>query len=174
MKKFTIFCAFFSLLAVFSLAWADDHMGEYKILCKEIIDLVTVAGEPDTNKILAKADKLIHIGVEIATEHGSEEAICKPIIDVFASEAENMKTVTMEKMEELYHDAGILAQKGVNIDPDDDKYEECMEKTHLITHPGTVPVLINAYKKDHNKKHLNTLKEELATLYEHLSEHEGH
>ena len=174
MKRLSIVSAFVCILLWFSPAGAaENELGNFQKVSKELIDLVTDT-KIDQALILKKADELMAMGVDIAKDVSAHEAECKQVLEVFIQDSQKMKQLSMEEMEALYHDGGIFEKKGINIDPDDDKYEECFETSHFIVHPATVPILISAYNKDHDKMHLNTIKEELVTLYNHVKEHSGH
>jgi len=174
MKRLSVFgaviCVLFWIMPVDA---SENEFGDFQKICKEIIDLVTDT-KVDQAHILKKSDELMALGVDIAKDMSTHEPQCKPILDVFIQDSQEMKTLSMEDMETLYHDGEIFEKKGMKIDPDDDQYEECIEASHFIVHPATVPILLNAYNKDKDQIHLDKIKAELVTLYNHINEHGGH
>lgn len=166
--------AIFVLTPVFSFG-EELPVVEFKKKCEEVIDLVLVTDAPlDQKTILKKSDEMMALGIDIANRYAESHSECKPILDVFIQEKENMKKESLADFETLYHDAGIFRKKGLNIDPDDYELEECMEISHMLTHPAAIGVLLGQYNKDKNTAHLEKIKSELVKLSHHLEEHHHH
>jgi hypothetical protein len=163
---------FFLCLSLSAAASAEDRVDRYRAECKALIDRVAVSGRGlDKEDVLRRADRLAQMGVGIARHHQEMNPECADILDVFIADLPQMKASSPEEMERLYHNAEILSEKGLDIAPYDYAVEDCMEITHLITHPAAVPVHLRAFEADEDTRHIRKIKEELVRLHQHLGAH---
>ena len=117
---------------------------------------------------------MIDTGILIAEIISAQDQECNLILELYIQESEGMKDKSLEEMQKLYHQGGIIEKKLKTINFKDDNYRECLEITQLISHPATVRVLLNLYLMEHKKDYLDKIEEELKMLYKHLKSHEEH
>ena len=102
---------------------------------------------------------MIKLGNIIAAKFSKYLPECKEILDVYVEEGENMKKANIQEMEDLYLNAGVFKKRGLEIDPDDYKYEGCLDIMNFVTLPVSVQILIKQYNVDQDKKHLERIKD---------------
>lgn len=85
--------------------------------------------------------------------------------------SEGMQTLTLEKIEELWHDSGIVHDGTVSLDfdIDDEDYEYVGDPKDAVVHPATAIILLREYQKDADKAHLDQIKDELNEVLGHAA-----
>ncbi len=152
----------------------------YKKLVNSIVEQA-VSGQIDQAKVTKEAKDLVKIGVWYAQQYAKaypeSEKMMQILIDNAVTTDANgnvtgfgdMVSLSIEQIEELWHDKGILHQAGNDLafDPDDEDYEHFSNPWDGIVHPATAAVLAHEWSKSKDEAHLSQMKAELIEVLEH-------
>lgn len=166
---------FFSIMLTLGLVSFANASGgsseEMEHLAEGAIKAV-VEDKVDADKMMANMDKLLMIAVneckELA-EHGKGVKYMNLIV----ANAEKMKTMTLDEIEEAWHDGEILKANGINLD-DFGHYSPIINAGSAAVHAATSYIIFKEYKKTGDKESLDAIKDELGHILEHKDEGDKH
>ena len=145
-----------------------DAKGYTKVAKKSIG--ACISGDVDAEKMIADMVHLVELGIAGCEEHMEEEetpAQEKTLMEIVAAQAKTMSSLSLAKIEELWHDGGYAKSKGIDIHGYD-HFAEVMCHYDAVVHPATVIICLQEYQKDQNEEHLEQIKDELSEVVEHL------
>lgn len=121
----------------------------------------------DIDELIAIQEQLMIIGMEGGVQFLQENPRGgTPLVHVIEN-AESMKKLTLDQIEELWHGGGYLKSKG--IDPEKiDHFGPMMSLMDSVIHPATSYLLIKEYKRTGNRELLSRVKAELYEVLEHV------
>ncbi|MBT5229270.1 MAG: hypothetical protein HOM11_03225 [Methylococcales bacterium] len=126
-----------------------------------------MAGNVDADALIAKQQTLIKLAKEGISEYVLTNEKAAPILNEVTAQAESMTKLSLEEIEEQWHDYGALHAKGLKPEAFDHFGPE-ISFMDAIIHPATGIIALNEYKKDKDAEHLEQVKEELNEVLEHL------
>ncbi len=159
-SKFGVFLLMGSLsFSLFSPSYALD-VNEYRNIAKDTIRQMNMGIAGDIEVVIAMQEKLMILGIEAGVEflqHDSDNA--RPLQLVIVN-AENMKTLSLARMEVLWVQRKFLKDKG--IDPEDlDNFSVMAILMDSVIHPATAYTALEEYKNTGNPELLTRVKIEL-------------
>jgi hypothetical protein len=105
-----------------------------------------------------KSSSLINLARPILNKLISENKVCSQFLKQTLSDIKKMKKLSLDKIEELYHDGEALPEM---------EDETCILGKELVVHPAIVYILT---KKKLNSKSREQINEELEEVLSHLDE----
>lgn len=124
-----------------------------------------VVGDIDT--LIAMQEQLMVLGMEGGVDYLQENPKDARALMLVIENAENMKELTLDEIEDLWHAGNYLKSNG--IDPENiDHFGPTMSLMDSVIHPATSYLLIKEYKKTGNAELLARVKGELFEVLEHI------
>jgi hypothetical protein len=172
--KWIIFTVVIVLIAVmYTNALAQTHhefdkKTYVRLTKKNIGRILTGKVNPDT--MLADMEQLLDLGIQGCKDHMSEPETPKSearMLQYTIDAANKMKSMSLEQIEEQWHEGGYLKSKGIDISKMD-HFDEVMCHYDSIVHPATAIICLQEYKKSNNEELLEQMKAELAEVAEHM------
>jgi len=149
-----------------SLSYALD-VELFNKLANDTIKQMNMGVVGDIDELIAKQEQLMIVGLEGGIEYlqtGIKDP--KPLMLVLEN-AEKMKSLTLDEIEDLWHGGNFLKSKG--IDPDKiDHFGPMMSLMDSVIHPATAYLLIKEYKQTGDTDLLVRVKAELFEVLEHV------
>jgi hypothetical protein len=145
-----------------------DKSGYTKIVKKAIGQIIS--GNIDTGKMLTDMDKLVAMGIAGCEEHMGEKetpAVEVKMMKYTIDNAQSMSSLSLDKIEEQWHEGGFLKSKGIDLNSFS-HFDEVMSHYDAIVHPATVIICLKEYEKSKNEELLEQMKAELAEVKEHI------
>ena len=170
MKKFICKVIVVSLLSagLVSGAYAMDmDVTGYKKIARETIKEALSGSISDIDGLIAKQEKLMKMGIEGCREHAKEHPKDAKIMDLVIKNAEKMKAMTLDEIEEAWHEGGVLNENGIDVDSMD-HMSTVLSHLDLVVHPATTYIALKEYKKTRDADLLDQVKDELAEVLKHL------
>lgn len=141
----------------------------YEKLAKKTIAAV-ISGKIDAKQMLSDLEKMVAMGIAGCKVHINKKgtpAEEKKIMKLVVEHADKMAELTLEQIEEQWHEGGVLKENDIDID----KYEHfsvVMCRLDAVVHPATGIICVNDYKKSKDDELLEQIKAELEEVVEHL------
>lgn len=126
------------------------------------------AGNPDIAALIARQEELVALGVQGCRELMTSDPDTAEVMRLVIDGAESMKRMSPDEIEEAWHEGGVLAEHGIDVDALD-HFGSVVSHVDSVVHPATAYILLKAYQKDRNRAHLHQVKEELSEVIEHIS-----
>ncbi|MEJ6123428.1 hypothetical protein MT390_16400 [Vibrio sp. 2-Bac 85] len=147
----------------------DAQIADYKKITESIIQSV-VSGDVDVPTMIADNKKLIAIGVELSKAYQEKYPQSQKMMQAIIDNADSMQTLSLESIEEQWHDNGIFTEGKykTDFDIDDEDVEDFHNPKGAVVHPATAIIAIQMWEKDKNEEHLTLIKEELQEVLHHL------
>ena len=124
-----------------------------------------VVGDIDT--LIAMQEQLMVLGMEGGIDYLQENPKDAQALIYVIENAEKMKNLSLEEIEDLWHGGSYLRDKGIN--PEDiDHFGQTMSLMDSVIHPATSYLLIKEYKRTGNADLLAQVKGELIEVIEHI------
>ena len=124
-----------------------------------------VVGDIDT--LVAMQEQLMVLGMEGGIDFLQERPKDAQALIYVIENAENMKNLSLDEIEDLWHGGSYLRSKGIN--PEDiDHFGPTMSLMDSVIHPATSYLLIKEYKRTGNTDLLARVKGELFEVLEHI------
>ncbi len=163
-RTFLHACALIAFISTSSLAFEREA---FEKLANDTIKQVISGSVDDIDGLIAMQEKMVALGVKGAKMYASKapSAQDKKIMELVIGGAEKMKGMTMDEMEEAWHDGGVLAKNG--IDHDSMSMGQTMSLMDSVIHPATTYIALKEYKKTKDKALLDLVKDELTAVLEH-------
>jgi len=172
MKWFSFILVFLVAFIVTNAFAQTEHQFDkktyVKIAKKNIGRILT--GKVNADVMLSDMEKLVDLGIEGCKEHMSEPETPKNEVKMLSTLIDNsgkLTSLTLEQIEEQWHEGGVLKNKGIDIGTMD-HFDEAMCHYDSIIHPATAIICLKEYKKTNNEELLDQMKAELAEVAEHM------
>ena len=124
-----------------------------------------VVGDIDT--LIAMQEQLMILGMEGGIDYLQEGPKDARALILVIENAEEMKKLSLDEIEDLWHAGSYLRSKG--IDPENiDHFGPTMSLMDSVIHPATSYLLIKEYKKTGDADLLARVKGELFEVLEHI------
>lgn len=153
------------LLGQLTSVYAAD-LNEYKRLAEDTIKHVQTGRVDNIDVLIAEQEKLVQIGVAACDDYASKNPKAKPVLGLITSHAATMKQLSLNEIEEKWHDGGELKKNGYEVQ--EDHFGPVSNLIDAVIHPATTYIALNDYKKDGNKAHLDQVVAELSEVLVHL------
>jgi len=166
MSKFLKLCLFG---AVFILALNVNAMdtSSFERLANNTIKQMDSGVVGDIDALIAMQEELMRLGVEGGSQYIiSNPAGTKPLSLVIEN-ASKMKELTLDEIEDKWHQGNFFKAKGINVD-EIDHFGPVMSLMDSVIHPATSYLLIKEYKLTGNPELLGRVKGELIEVLEHI------
>jgi len=154
------------MLAGLSQALAMDTDG-YASLAKEVVRGVMSKPVADIDGLIAKQEKLLQIGVTGCLDYAKEHPADSKFLQLVVDNAAAMQALTLEQIEDQWHDANFPISHGIDIDSYD-HFGPVISLMDTVVHPATGIIALKEYKKTQNPELLTQVKEELSEVLEHI------
>ncbi len=159
------------IAGMFTNAIAEEKFDKklYDKIAKKTIGMV-ISGNIDADKMIADMGKLIDFAVQGCKEYmkkGGTPPKEAKIMKIVVENAKKVSSLTMDEIEEQWHDGGVLKANGIDIDKFD-RFSEVISLYAAVVHPATAAICFNEYKKTKKEDLLDTVKDELEEIREHL------
>ncbi|MGA1845038.1 MAG: hypothetical protein ACMUIS_10800 [bacterium] len=145
-----------------------DKTTYVKVTKKNIGRILTGNISPSTMK--ADMEKLISIGLDGCREHMSEPdatPVEKKLLEITIKSVDSMRGLSLDQIEEMWHEGGFLKSQGVDI-MKLDHFSHAMCHYDSVLHPLTAILCLNEYERTQKDEYLDQMKAELAEVAEHM------
>lgn len=158
---------FFSIMVMVGLVTVVNasDLDEFKAIANKTIKAV-VDGNIDADKMLIDMDRLIVLGQSFCKKHATGKAT--KFMNLVIDNADKMKAMSLDEIEEAWHDGQAIKDAGINID-EFDHFSPAFSAADTVIHPATSYIVLKNYKKDGDKDGLAQIKDELSEVLEHAS-----
>jgi len=159
-SKLGVFLLMGSLsLSLFSPSYALD-VNEYRKIAKDTIRQMNMGIAGDIEVVIAMQEKLMILGIEAGVEFLQHESDNARPLQLVIVNAENMKTLSLARMEALWVQGKFLKGKGIN--PEDlDNFSVMVILMDSVIHPATAYIALEEYKNTGHPELLARVKIEL-------------
>ncbi|WP_135078451.1 hypothetical protein [Terasakiella sp. SH-1] len=169
MKHFTRAFVITALLLVAGTAQAFEfEKAKFEEIAKNTISAALSGKIDNVDAVMADQKKLIALGVAGCRAYAQEDATHKAMMELVASSAEKMTAMSLEQIEEAWHEGGALAEIGVDVD-DIEHFGTAISLMDAVVHPATAYIALQEYKKTGEAELLVQVKDELSEVLEHMS-----
>ena len=147
-------------------AWAFD-IPAYKKIADETIQ-AALSGTVDVDALTAKQHTLIKMGKAACLEHAKNHPADAKLMTLVANNADAMTKMTLEVIEEEWHDGGFLDKNGIDFDglP---HFGAAISLMDTVVHPATVIIALRNYKTSEDGELLVQVKDELSEVLKHIT-----
>ena len=156
------FCFF---LVAFNVAALD--VVAFNKIANDTIKQMNSGVVGDIDSLIAMQEQLMVLGMEGGIDYLQENPKDAQALIYVIENAEKMKALSLEEIEDLWHGGNYLRGKGIN--PEDiDHFGPTMSLMDSVIHPATSYLLIQEYKRTGNTDLLARVKGELFEVLEHI------
>lgn len=148
--------------------FAQEHefdSASYEKISKEVIADV-ISGNTDADKLIANCEKLIDIAIEGCEKYKAETDTPeeeKKIMQIVIDNAKSMSSLSLDEIEEQWHDGGYLRSKG--IDPEKyDHFSKVFCYVDTVVHPATCVICLKEGESEQVKDELKEVLEHITKL----------
>ena len=152
------------LLGFITTVSAAD-LTEYKRLAEDTIKQAQ-DGVKDIDQLIAQQEKLMQIGIAACDDYAKKHPKTKSVLELVTSNADTMKQLTLNEIEEKWHHGGELKKIGYEVK--EDHFGQVGNLIDAVIHPATTYIVLTKYKQDGNKEHLEQVVAELSEVLVHL------
>lgn len=138
----------------------------YIAIADEVIKLA-LSPNPDADQLIAKQEALIELGKKGCLEHAAAAPADATLMNFVASNADGMKNLSLDEIEEGWHDYGALDAAGIDHSSYD-HFGPVVGLMDSIVHPATGIIAAREYKATQSQDYLFQIKDELSEVLEHL------
>jgi hypothetical protein len=153
------------LLGLSTQAYALD-VAKYETIVKGVVQ-GALSGSPDVDDLIAKNKELITMGKQACRAQAKKKPADAKLMNLVADNAEKMQAMSLDEIEEAWHDGDFITANGIDLDSYD-HYGDAISLMDTIIHPATSIIALNEYKKSKDKALLKQVKEELSEVLEHI------
>ena len=121
----------------------------------------------DIEAMIAVQERLIILGMEGGIEYLQKHPKGGTPLKLVIENAEDMKSLSLDEIEALWHQGGYLKKKGIDQDKID-HFGPMMSLMDSVIHPATSYLLMKEYKRTGNPDLLVQVKAELFEVLEHI------
>jgi len=146
-------------LSLFSPSYALD-VNEYRKIAEDTIRQMKMGIVGDIDMVIGMQEKLMILGIEAGVEFLQKDSDNGRPLQLVVVNAENMKTLSLARMEALWGQGKFLKDKGIN--PEDlDNFGVMAMLMDSVIHPAIAYVALEEYKNTGNPELLTRVKTEL-------------
>lgn len=139
----------------------------YKAMATETIQAALSGSMSDVDGLIEKQEKLIEMGVTTCREHVGMAKKDEKLMNLVMDNVDRMKGMTLEEMEEAWHEGGVLKANGIDFDSLDEM-GAAVSVMDMVLHPATAYIALKQYKQTGDQGLLTVVKDELNEVLEHL------
>ena len=154
------------LLLSFTATSHASSLSDYKRLAQDTIAKVQNSGIGDIDQLIDQQSKLVQLGVKACEEYASKHPTAKPVLHLVISNAESMKQLSLDEIEEKWHKGGELKKYGYTVK--EDHFGDVGNLIDAVIHPATSYIALNYYKTSGDNSHLQQVVAELSEVLVHL------
>ncbi len=154
-----------SIMLVSGASAAD--MASFKKMTKNTIRQAISGSISDIDKLIATQVKMLDIGVQGCKEYAQKSPKDAKIMNLVVQNAEKMKAMTLDEIEDAWHEGGVLKKNGIDFDKID-HMGAALSHMDTVVHPATTYIALKEYKKTKDEDLLDQVKDELSEVLEHL------
>ena len=155
------------LLALAAPVYALDVVS-YRKAANDTIRAMNMGVVGDIDAMIAMQEQLMVLGIEGGVQFLQESPQGGKPLQLVILNAESMKELTLDQIEEQWHGGAFLKSKG--IDPDKiDHFGPMMSLMDSVIHPATAYLLLKEYKRTGDRNLLVRVKAELLEVLEHIN-----
>ncbi len=154
---------------VFAMVSASmaGHVEDYERIAKETVQAIISGSVSNVDKLIANQEHLMEIALEECQEHQEETPKDAKLMDLVINNASRMKTSSLEKPEEDWHDGGVLTANGIDFDAMDPLAPATIFM-HMVVHPASAYIALKDYKSSKDEEMLDVVKDELSEVISHM------
>ena len=119
------------------------------------------------NKLISMQEKLVEMGVSGSKEYIKKHPELADVLGEVVANAENMKRMTLEEIEDQWHMGKHMAAKGYDLEKFD-HFGPLFSLMDSIIHPATSYISLKEYKRTRNTEFLSRASGELIEVVEHV------
>lgn len=161
--KFGLGLSFF--LAAFNASALDVE--SFNKIANDTIKQMNSGVVGDIDTMIAMQEQLMVLGMEGGIDYLQESPKDARALILVIENAEKMKELSLEEIEDLWHGGSYLRSNGIN--PEDiDHFGPTMSLMDSVIHPATSYLLIKEYKRTGDADLLARVKGELFEVLEHI------
>jgi len=158
---------FFATLLSLSLSAEVMDVEKYSIIATEIIRESMKMEGADTQKMLQQSETLIQMGIASSRAYAAVNPEYTKLLTLTADNAEGMKAMSLDQVEEEWHEFAFLARHGIDAE-EIEHFGAAISLMDTIVHPATSVIAIRAYQAEKDEEHLEQVKAELSEVLEHI------
>ncbi len=128
----------------------------------------TMQGNVNADDLISKQKQLIAMGVAGCKARAASNPEDSDVMNAVVENAETMQSLSLEAIEEAWHDFGYLKSKGIDPESRYEHFAVVISLMDTVIHPATAVIALNEYKKDGNSDHLDQVADELSEVLEHI------
>ncbi len=166
-KKITT--VLFTVAALFSSSLYAEvlDIAEFKRIATEVIQESMKGEAADTARMIQQNEALIEMGIEASRSYAAANPQYAKLLTLAADNADAMQKMSLEQVEEEWHEFGFLASHGIDAESIE-HFGAAISLMDSIVHPATAIIAIRAYQTEKDEEHLEQVKAELSEALEHL------
>jgi len=142
----------------------------FRQLAEDTVRQLDMGVVGDIDAMIAMQEQLMIIGVEGGVSYVKSGGKDSTPLRLTLLNAETMKKMSLEKIEEQWHEGKFLASKGIDKDKID-YFGPVMNLMDTVIHPATSYIALRKYKKTGDASLLGRAKAELAEVLVHLEQY---
>jgi hypothetical protein len=153
-----------SLAATHAIAFEAD---EYRSLVAETVITIN-QGDVDVSHLISIQETLVQLGVDGVSEFGANNPEYSEIMAFVASRAQSMSQMTLDEVEDAWHEGAAFAEIGVDFH-DLDHFGPAVSQMDTVIHPATAIIALREYQATGDDGYLDQVIDELTEVVEHLA-----
>lgn len=139
----------------------------YKRIATEVIQESMKGERANTEKMISQNEQLVKMGIESSRAYAAENSEHAKLLTLTADNADVMKAMSLEEVEEQWHEFGFLASHGIDAESIE-HFGPVISLMDSIVHPATAIIAVREYRKERDEEYLEQVKAELSEVLEHL------
>ena len=142
-------------------------VAQYNALADLTIKQAATGVAGDIDAMIARQERLVRLGIEGSLQYLRSNPKDAAALRLTVQNAKNMMSMTLDEIEELWHQGKYLLSRG--IDPEKiDHFGPLMSLMDSIIHPATSYLALKAYKQSGDPDLLARARAELIEVVEHV------
>lgn len=142
-------------------------VGHYGTVATEVIRESMKGSGADTDKMVRQCEELIQMGIASSRAYAAENPQYEKLLTLTADNANGMKAMSLEQIEEEWHEFGLLLRHGIDAESIE-HFGAAISLMDTIVHPATSIIAIHAYQQERDEEYLEQVKAELSEVLEHI------
>ncbi|MDP6342667.1 MAG: hypothetical protein QF491_03965 [Alphaproteobacteria bacterium] len=170
--KFTLRNTLAGLAMILSASAAQAMQKDaFQEIAQHTIKTVLSGSVADIDGLIAQQTKLVELGVEGCREYAAStsDPVHKKIMALVVRDADKMMGMSLDEIEEAWHEGGVLSENGIDMD-DLGQSSAVISLMDTVVHPATAFIALNQYKTSKDSDLLDQVKDELAEVLHHLEQ----
>ncbi len=162
-----------ALVAVWWTAVTPSAMAEMMDLAHYRAEATTVIRESmkgdgaDVTAMLQRLEQLMRLGVDSCRSYDTSNPVHAKLLQLTADSAEAMKAMSLEQIEEEWHEFGFLARNGIDAEAIE-HFGPVISLMDSVVHPATAIIALQKHQQTPDVEYLEQVKAELSEVLEHL------